>query len=242
MSNLADAIGWLTTASSWWGDDGILNRLWEHLQYSFWATLLAAAIALPIGLLIGHTGRGVFLGVNLSGIARAIPTLAVVILVYKLQPLTVWPVILALTLLAVPPILANTVAGIRGVDPDVRDAAQGMGMTGWGVLWHAELPIALPLVFAGVRSAANQVIATATVAAYAGLGGLGRYITDGYALRRYDEVFGGAIVIVALVFAVEGVLALLERALVSPGLQRRARRERVPVPRGPMDTVLPTPT
>jgi osmoprotectant transport system permease protein len=242
VNNLVDAFAWLTTAENWWGNDGILNRLWEHLQYSFWATVLAAAIALPIGLLIGHTGRGVFFGVNLSGIARAIPTLAVVILVYKLKPLTAWPVILALTLLAVPPILANTVAGIRGVDPDVRDAAQGMGMTGRGVLWEAELPIALPLVLAGVRSAANQVIATATVAAYAGLGGLGRFITDGYALRRYDEVFGGAIVIVALVFAVEGALALLQRQLVSPGLQRRARRERVLVPRGApaMDAVLQT--
>ncbi|HWC68127.1 MAG TPA: ABC transporter permease [Acidimicrobiales bacterium] len=224
MNNVVDALQWLTTEDNWWGESGILNRLWEHVQYSFWATLLAAAIALPIGLLIGHTGRGVFVGVNLSGLARAIPTLAVVILVYKLRPLTAWPVVLALTLLAAPPILANTVAGIRGVDPDVRDAAEGMGMTGRTVLWRAELPIALPLVFAGVRSAANQVIATATVAAYAGLGGLGRFITDGYALRRYDEVFGGAILIVALVFVVEGVLALVQRMLVSPGL----RRERQP--------------
>jgi osmoprotectant transport system permease protein len=224
MTDLIDALGWLTTWDSWTGDDGILYRLWEHLQYSFWATLLATAIALPIGLLIGHTGRGLFLGVNLAGIARAVPTLAVVVLVYQLRPLTAWPVILALTLLAVPSILANTVAGIRGVDPDIRDAARGMGMTGSEVLWQAEVPVGLPLVLAGIRAAANQVIATATVAAYVGLGGLGRFIIDGFALQRYDEVYGGAIVVVALVFAVEGAFALVQRWIVSPGVRQRAGR------------------
>jgi osmoprotectant transport system permease protein len=220
---MSDAWQWLTTASNWWGADGIFQRVWEHLQYSFAATLVAVLIALPLGLLIGHTGRGVLVGVNLAGLARAIPTLGVVILVFRWRPVTVWPVLVALALLALPSVLANSVAGVRSVDPDVRDAAQGMGMTGRQVLARAEFPIALPLILAGVRAAANQVIATATVAAYVGLGGLGRFIVSGYAVRDYGRVYGGAILVVALVFLVEGVFALLQRFVVSPGITRRFR-------------------
>ncbi len=220
---MIDGWEWLTTADNWWGPNGILQRTWEHLQYSFAATLIAALIALPLGLLIGHTGRGVFLGVNLAGLARAVPTLGVVILLFKWKPVTVWPVLLGLALLALPSILANTVAGVHGVDPDVRDAAQGMGMSGGQVLARAEIPIALPLILAGIRAAANQVLATATVAAYVGLGGLGRFIVSGYAVRDYGRVYGGALLVVALVFLVEGLFALLQRAVVSPGITGRLR-------------------
>lgn len=223
MSTLTDTISWLTSSENWWGPQGIATRVWEHIQFSLWATLLAAAIALPLGLMIGHTGRGAFVGVNAGNMARAVPTLGVVILVNKMAPLSVWPVIAALTVLALPSILANTVTGIRGVEPDVRDAAEGMGMTGSQVLFRVELPIALPLVLAGVRTAANQVIATATVAAFVGLGGLGRFIRDGYAGRRYDQIYGGAVLVILLVFAVEGLFSLLQRRLVSPGIAGRTR-------------------
>jgi osmoprotectant transport system permease protein len=219
-----EAWDYLSTADNCWGPNGILQRTWEHLQYSFVATLVAALVALPLGMLIGHTGRGAFVGVNIAGLARAIPTLAVVILVFQWKPVTVWPVLIALALLALPSILANTVAGVRGVDPDVRDAAGGMGMTGVQTLARAELPIALPLILAGVRAASNQVLATATVAAYVGLGGLGRLILSGYAVRDYGQVYAGAILVVVLVFLVEGLFALLQRALVSPGITGRLRK------------------
>jgi osmoprotectant transport system permease protein len=220
---MSEAWDYLTTAANWWGPNGILVRTWEHLQYSFTATLVAALIALPLGLLIGHTGRGVFAGVNMAGLARAIPTLGVVILVFKWRPVTVWPVLAALALLALPSILANTVAGVRGVDPDVRDAAQGMGMTGREVLFGAEVPIALPLILAGVRAAANQVLATATIAAYVGLGGLGRLIISGYAVRDYGRVYAGAILVIVLVFLVELLFAVVQRIVVSPGVTSRFR-------------------
>jgi osmoprotectant transport system permease protein len=223
MSTLADTLAWLTDPANWWGPQGIAVRVWQHIQYSAWATLAAIVIALPLGLLIGHTGRGVFVGVNAGNLARAVPTLGVVILVNKVSPLSVWPVVAALTVLALPSILANTVAGIRGVEADVRDAATGMGMSGPQVLFRVELPIALPLVLAGMRTAANQVIATATVAAFVGLGGLGRFIRDGYAGRRYDQIYGGAVLVILLVFAVEGLFALLQRRLVSPGVSGRSR-------------------
>jgi osmoprotectant transport system permease protein len=150
----------------------------------------------------------------LANVWRALPTLGLVILVFRLAPLSIWPVLLALIVVAVPPILLNADAGIRAVDPDVRAAARGMGLTEWQTLWQVEVPLALPLVLAGLRSAAGQVIATATVAAFVGLGGLGRYIIDGYAARDIAEVTGGAIVVALLALVVDGLFALAQRAAV----------------------------
>jgi osmoprotectant transport system permease protein len=222
--DLVHAFGWLSTPAHWWGDAGVFNRVWEQFQYALLATVLAMVIGVPLGLFVGHTRRGVFLSTNTAGLLRAIPTLGVVILVYTLRPLSAWPVLIALTILAVPPILTNTAVGITTVEGDVRDAAEGMGMTGRQVLWQAEVPMALPLIMAGIRSAASQVIATATIAAYVGLGGLGRYIIDGYAFRDYWMVYGGAIAVAILALMVEGSLALLQRRLVSPGIRSQARR------------------
>jgi osmoprotectant transport system permease protein len=223
---VGETLDWLAQPSVWSGPDGIPARLGEHLWYSGLAVLVAALIALPVGLLIGHTGRGSGAAAALANVWRALPTLGVVILVFRVEPLSIWPVLVALVVIAIPPILLNTDAAIRSVDPDVRDAARGMGMTGRQALWQVEVPLAVPLILAGIRSAAGQVVATATVAAFVGLGGLGRYIIDGYAARDIGQITGGALVVALLALAVEGGFALLQRA-VSP---TRARHPR-PAPR-----------
>ena len=224
MGLLADLWSWFTTASNWTGTNGIIHRTWQHIQYSFWASLMAAALALPLGLVLGHTRKLPFLSVNIAGLARALPTLGLVILVSLRWPLRLWPVLVVLALLAVPPMLANTYAGIAGVDTDVGDAAQGMGMTGRQVLTRVELVLASPLILTGVRSGVNQVIATAAVAAYPGLGGLGRFIIDGLAATDYAELAGGAVLVVGLALVVEGLFALLQRAVSPPGVGVPTRR------------------
>lgn len=225
MSLVADVWSWFTTASNWTGANGIIHRTWQHIQYSFWASLMAAAVALPLGLLLGHTRKLPFVSVNVAGVARALPTLGLVILVSLRWPLRLWPVLIVLALLAIPPILANTYAGIAGVDPDVADAAKGMGMTGRQVLTRVELVLASPLILTGVRSGVNQVIATAAVAAYPGLGGLGRFLIDGLAATDYAELAGGAVLVVGLALVVEGLFALLQRAVAPPGVEVPRRRD-----------------
>jgi osmoprotectant transport system permease protein len=213
---------WLTASTQWSGDDGIPNRLVEHLTYSGLSLLFAALLGLALGLLVGHTGRGTFAVASLANLARAIPTFGLVVLVVTLVGIQVTPVVVALVALAVPPILVNTFEGVRGVDADAKDAARGMGMTGWGVLWRVEVPMALPLILLGLRTAAIQVVATATVAAYPGLGGLGRYIVDGLSRNDYEMVIGGSALVVVLALLVQTVFTALRRLIVSPGLQSRA--------------------
>jgi osmoprotectant transport system permease protein len=169
--------------------DGIPVRTLQHLYYSLLATAIAAAIALPIGVLIGHTGRGALFAVNLTNLGRAIPSLGIIILMFTLVGFGIVPVLVALIALAVPPIVTNSYIGVRSVDRDVREAAEGMGMRGRQVLWQVELPVAMPLIMAGIRTSAVQVVATATLAAYVGLGGLGRYLIDG--LSQRDLAPGG---------------------------------------------------
>lgn len=220
VSDLRDGLWWLLTAEHWAGPRGIGARLAEHVRYSFIATLVAVGIGLPIGLAIGHTGRGRFAAANAAGLLRAVPTFGVVSLLFVWRPLTVWPVLVALVLLAIPPVMLNAAAGIQSVDPGVRDAARGMGLTSPQVLWQVEVPNALPLILAGVRSAANQVLATATVAGFVGIGGLGAFIFSGYGTQRYEIVYGATIAVVVLVLVVEGLFALAQRWAVSPGLRR----------------------
>jgi osmoprotectant transport system permease protein len=217
----AAVLDWFGRGDVWSGPDGIPTRLLEHLGYSSLSLLVAAAIALPVGLLVGHTGRGGAAAGALANVWRALPTLGIVILVFRVEPLSIWPVLLALVLVAVPPILLNADAGLRAVDPGVRAAARGMGLSEWQVLWQVEVPLALPLILAGLRSAAGQVIATATVAALVGLGGLGRYIIDGYAARDIGEITGGAIVVGLLALVVDGAFVLVQRA-VAPARSSRS--------------------
>jgi len=221
-------LAWLTDGAHWQGDDGILRRAAEHLGYSLTALLIAALIAIPLGLYIGHTGRGRFFVVNAVGAARAIPSLGLLFLaVLWLGPkfsgdiAFLAPAGLVLVVLAIPPILAGAYAGVEGADPDARDAAKGMGMRGTEVLRHVEFPCALPLILSGVRSATLQVIATATIAAVVGLGGLGRFLIDGLAVRDTPRTASGAVLVAVLALIVDMVLALVQRSVVSRGLTGR---------------------
>jgi osmoprotectant transport system permease protein len=221
MDVVADVLSWLTAPEQWSGPDGIPVRTLQHLYYSLVATAIATVIALPIGVGIGHTGRGGLIAVNLTNLGRAIPSLGIIILVFTLVGFGIVPVLVALTALAIPPIVTNSYVGMRSVDPDVREAAEGMGMRGRQVLWQVELPVAMPLIMAGIRTSTVQVVATATLAAVVGLGGLGRYLIDGLSQRDLPQVVGGAILVALLSLATELVLGRVQTLVVSKGLAER---------------------
>lgn len=222
-------IGWLFTGANWTGPEGILVRLPEHLGYTALTMLIAMAIALPLGAWIGHTGRGGLVVVGLANALRALPTLGLLVLLFLMVGLGLLGPLIALVIIAVPPLLAGTYSGVRNVDPAVVDAARGMGMRGPEVLWKVELPNALPLIIGGIRSATLQVISTATVAAYVGIGGLGRFILDGLGQRDFGAMIGGSILVAALAVVADLVLGGLQRLLVSPGLQLTADSRRRPL-------------
>ena len=208
------------------GDSSIPERLAQHIGYTLVAVVISALIALPLGLLIGHTNRGAFLAIGLGNLGRSLPTFGVVLLLVSIPAIGVGvvPVLAALVVLAVPPILAQTYAGIRSVDRSAVDAAVGMGMRPTQVLFRAELPMALPLIMGGLRSALLQVTATATIAAYASLGGLGRLLIDGLNRNQYDQIFAGAVMVALLAIALDYLSAAVERAVVSPGVRERRGR------------------
>lgn len=223
---------WLNDPLNWQGSDGVAARLLEHLQYSAIAVAIALVIAVPAGLLIGHSGRGGYL-VSAANALRALPTLGLLVLfVVIIAPhihgrgtaAYLIPSEIVLVVLAVPPILANTAAGVQAVPPESRDAASGMGMTDRQVLARVELPSALPLIFSGVRSAALQVIATATIASYVGLGGLGRFVYDGLAVQDYGQSTAGAVLVAVLAMAVDLLLAVIQHYLVPRGISGRFSR------------------
>jgi osmoprotectant transport system permease protein len=225
------ALSWLFDPDHWSGPTGIPTRILEHLGYTALTVLVAAAIAVPLGAIIGHTGKGTFLIAGLSNGLRALPELGLLTLLVLLTYVGLLPVVVSLVILALPPVLAGTYAGIRNVDRAVVDAAQGMGMRGSSVLWKVELPNALPLILGGIRSATLQVIATATIAAYVALGGLGRFVIDGNNAGAgspdgYPQMAAGAIVIAVLALVVDGVLEVVQRMAVSPGLRTTATRRR----------------
>ncbi|MFE5596771.1 ABC transporter permease [Streptomyces sp. NPDC056549] len=214
MNTLADAWSWLTTAAHWSGENGVGNRLGEHLFLTVVCLLLSCLIALPAALVLGHLGKGGALAVNLANAGRAVPTFAVLVLLLlsPLGPYAPWPTVIALVLFAVPPLLTNAYVGMRGVDPDVVRAARGMGMTGRQTLARVELPLALPMILTGVRIAAVQLVATATVAALAGGGGLGRIITAGFNLASTPQVVAGAFLVAVLALLVEALFEGVQRA------------------------------
>jgi osmoprotectant transport system permease protein len=219
----SNAWDWLRSPAQWHGADGIPLRILEHLGYTGLSLLVAALIALPLGVWIGHAGRGGFLVVNLASVWRAIPTLGLLILIAVSvnSALVAW--LVPLVVLAIPPILVNAYEGVAGVDPGLKDAARGMGLTGWQVVRKVEIPVALPLIMLGLRTGAIFVVATATIAAEIGLGGLGRYIIDGLASENYAEVAGGAVLVVALALLVQMVFAILRYLVVPAPLRARAR-------------------
>jgi len=221
MEFLVDAAAWFRDPHNWQGSNGVPARVLEHLYYSGVATLIALGLALPVGLFSGHTGRGGALAINVANIGRALPTFGLIILAVIMMGLGDLPIFIALVAFAIPPVLTNSYAGIRAVDPDIRDAAEGVGMTGWQVLWHLEVPVALPLILAGIRTSAVQVVATATLAAYAGSGGLGRYIVNGFAVRDFPQIFAGALLVALLAVLIELVFGRLQALVVSEGLAAR---------------------
>ncbi|MEV5934149.1 ABC transporter permease [Streptomyces sp. NPDC052079] len=207
--------------SHWQGYDGIPQRFWEHVQYSLLALALAAAIGLPVGLLTGHTGRGGNALAFIANAARALPSFGLLVLAVLLIGFGLLPVMIPLVVLAIPPILVTTYEAVRSVDPAPVDAARGMGMHESRILFQVELPVALPLILSGLRSAAIQIVSTATIAAYVSLGGLGRYIIDGLYQRDYEKVVGGATLVAVLALATLALFWAAGRLAVSPGVRRR---------------------
>lgn len=217
-------LAFLTDPTHWSGSDGVPNRIAEHLLISALTTLAAVAIALPFGMLAGHTGRGGFIVVNVANLGRALPSLALLALMFPLAlslklGFGFWPTFLALVPLGIPPILTNSYVALRQVDPDVVESARGMGLRERQVLRQVELPIAAPLIIAGVRNAAVAIVATATLGALVAGGGLGRYIVDGIARQDYPRVFVGALLVALLSIAVEITFGAFERLSISAGLR-----------------------
>jgi len=222
-----DAVTWLNDPLNWTGPSGVPARLAEHLGMSAVAVLLAAAVALPLGVCLGHIRRGGGLAVVLANASRALPTLAL-LFVFASTAIGFGnrATVLAAAVFAVPPILTNAYTGVLGVDPDVRDAARGMGLSPARSLLQMELPLAVPLVAAGLRTATVQVIATVPLAALVGGGGLGPIIVSGFANRRFGQVLAGAVLVAAVCLVAEVILALVQRAVTPAGLRTTPRRVR----------------
>jgi len=219
MAFLSKVAAWFADPANWTGSSGIPTRLVEHLQISGESVAIAGVIALPIGILLGHYGRFGALALNVSNVGRALPSFGILVIAFQIFGLGDLPVILALTALAIPPMVTNSYVAMREVDPDIKEAAKGMGYRELAQLLQVELPLAVPLVMAGIRTSAVQVVATATLAAIIAGGGLGRYIIDGYGQQIYTEVFAGAVLVALLALATEVSLAGLERALVPRGIR-----------------------
>jgi len=225
MSYFSYAWGWVTQRVNWHGSGDIPQQVLAHLGYAGVSLLIAAVIAIPAGVAVGHTGRGAVFVVNLANAWRAIPTLGLLVLLaveLTFSPLS-W--LVPLVVLAIPPILVNAYEGVAGVDPGVRDAANGAGMTAWQQVTRVEVPIALPLILVGLRTAAIFVVATATIVAYIGFGGVGRFIFDGLAQYNFSPVAGGALVLMVLAVLVLVFFAVLARLVVPAGLRKQRRSE-----------------
>jgi osmoprotectant transport system permease protein len=220
MSIVSAVIAWLTDPSHWSGPTGVPIRLGQHVGISLLSVAIAAAIAFPVGLYIGHTRRGQAIAINVANVGRAIPSLAAIAIVVPFTQMldpglgfNLYPTIIAMVVLAIPPILVNTYAGIAAVDPDLVESARGMGMTEREILGRVELPVAVPVVVGGLRSASVQVIATATLGAIYGLGALGGYIVEGIAQRDTGRLFAGVLLVALLALAAEGGLGVVQRRL-----------------------------
>ena len=222
MNLFAEAFSLIFDPASWQGDTGIFQRLLDHLYYTFASLAIAVAVALPIGILVGHTGKGRNVVVAVANAARALPTLGLLFFIVLATGLGVGPLFVVLVVLAIPPILAGAYSGLESVNRATIDAARAMGMTELQVISKVEIPLALPLIVGGIRSAALQVIATATIAGYVGLTGLGRFLVEGIALRNYPVALEGAILVIALALAVDGIFALIQRFVSPRGVSRGA--------------------
>lgn len=222
MALLRDVVEWFGDRASWRGSDGLVHLLAQHVWLSAVAIGIACAIALPIGLGLGHARRGEVFAVNVANIGRALPSFAVLVFALQVLSIGTGPALVALVVLAVPVMVTNSYVAMASVDADPREAARGMGMTRWQLFRRVELPLAIPLVMAGVRTAAVQVVATATLAALVGYGGLGQLIVRGLRTRDNVEVFAAAFSVAVLALVTEVALALAQRALTPRGIRRSA--------------------
>jgi osmoprotectant transport system permease protein len=232
---ITETAAWLSDPAQWTGPGAIPQRLLEHVGLSTVSLLIAISIALPVGLFIGHTRRGAALAVNLANIGRAVPSLAVIGIVLPftaaIDPqlgFKVYPTLVAMVILAIPPILVNAETGVAGVDRDLVESARAMGMREAQVLGAVEIPVALPVILAGIRSGATQIVATITLGAIFGSGGLGRFLVEGIAQNDDGKIFGGVALVASLALATEGAFALLQRAATSQGLRRPGANRRAP--------------
>jgi osmoprotectant transport system permease protein len=224
MTALGDLFRWLTDPANWQGSHGIPVRVLEHIELSGLSVLVALVIAMPVALYLGHTGRGGFIAINVANVGRALPSLALlafglVIAISLGLGLGFWPTVFALVPLAIPPIVTNSYVAVREVDRDIVDAARGMGLSEGQILRSIEVPLGLPLMLSGIRTAAVNVVATATLGALVAGGALGRFIVDGLALQEYDQLMAGALLVALLAVATEVSFAALERATFPVGMR-----------------------
>jgi osmoprotectant transport system permease protein len=234
MELIGAIAAWFADPGHWQGSAGVPTRVLEHVALSAAALLAASVIGLPLGMLVGHTGRGTTVAINIANLGRSLPTLAIMGIVLPLTAaldpelgFKVYPAVVALIVLAIPPILVNAFAGLAAVDREMIEAGRGMGMRATQLLMRVELPIALPVIVLGLRSAASQILATATLAAIFAGPGLGRYLVEGYAQRDYPMMFAGVILVGVLFIVVELAFTAVQRALTSPGLRPPKRIESV---------------
>ncbi|GAA5207036.1 ABC transporter permease [Microbacterium kyungheense] len=225
MNLFVEAFAWIFSPERLEGTLTLPMAIAQHLAFTFGSVAIAAIIAIPLGWLIGHTGRGREIAVFLSGAARALPALGLVVLLVMLAGvnLKTEAAVTAFVVLAIPSILAGAYSGIEAIDRTVIDAGRAMGMTEWQILFRIEMPLGLSLLIGGLRSATLQVVATVTIAAYVGLGGLGFFMIQGLPTRNFAEVLGAAIVVVALALVLDGAFALLARFAVPRTTNRRIR-------------------
>ncbi|NCF05805.1 ABC transporter permease [Kosakonia sp. MH5] len=223
---------WFLDLSHWYGDDGIVPLLLQHIGYSAAALAIAVAIAFPVGCYTGHTGKGETLLIGTTNALRSLPSFGLIILLvillagyFESDMAFVLPCIIVLVVLALPPVALGVHAGIRSVDPSVHDAAKGIGLTPLQVLLQVELPCAMPLILSGIRSAALQIVSTATIAAYVSLGGLGRLIIDGRAANDFAQMTAGAILVALLALIIDLFFSLSGKVVVSPGITRKTKNQ-----------------
>src|SRR6202165_3694563 len=219
MSTLANVLRWFLDPVHWSGSDGIPTRLVQHIQLSAECVLIGALIALPIGILLGHYGRFGNLAINVSNVGRAVPSFGILVIAFQIFGLGDLPIMISLTALAITAMVTNSYVALREVDADINEAARGMGYREFAQVLRVELPLAVPLIMAGVRTSAVQVVATATLAALIAGGGLGRYIVDGLARSDNPRLLAGALLVAALALGTELLLAGLQRVLVPRGIR-----------------------
>ena len=219
MAFLAKVAAWFSDPANWHGSDGVLTRIAEHVEISAEAVVIGALIALPIGIALGHYRRFGNLAISVSNVGRALPTFGILVIAFQAFGLGNGPILLALTALAIPPMLTNAYVALSEVDADIQEAARGMGYRELAQVLRIEIPLAVPLLMAGIRTSAVQVVATATLAAEVAGGGLGRFIVDGYAQQIYTQVFAGALLVALLALATELTLSGVERLLVPRGIR-----------------------